>query len=67
MPQASLCCGLPGSPDGVKGVGGGLIAVHGLAFGPKLLQPLLVENFVEQLTGLAPEVRDHRKPCRRLT
>jgi hypothetical protein len=37
-PKPSVRCRLPGPPDGLQGVGGGLVAVHGLAFGPQLAQ-----------------------------
>jgi hypothetical protein len=36
-----------GAPDGFEGVGGGLVAVHGFAFGSQLAQPLLVEGVVQ--------------------
>ena len=36
-----------GAPDGLKGVVGGLVAVHGFAFGSQLAQPPLVEGVVQ--------------------
>jgi hypothetical protein len=60
-----MCCGPPGTPDGLEGVCSRLVAIRGLAFGPQLAQPTLVEGVVEQLAGLVPQFSDHRRAAGR--
>jgi hypothetical protein len=53
-----------GSRDGLEGVAGCLIAVHGLALGSQLAQPSLIKSVVQQCAGLAAQVGDQGRPGR---